>query len=295
MKVLLTGVTGFIGASVVSRLMQSHEVVCLGRTDPKTSGVRFIKTDIANKASLEQAAKQCQGESFDALIHLAAYVPRTKENDTLEDMVAVNVVGTANLLEVFSGMFNKLIIGSSAEVYDQSRVTGLITETSPVAPLSYYGATKLGGEFIALSYGKKNSIPVAVLRFSVMYGGYDPIARALPNFINRALEGEKIEIRGGAVLRDYIHIDDVAASIEDALMASFSTAEILNIGTGQGASIQFAADTIVKMTNSKSEIVMIPGEGTNIVLDISRAKQVINFEPKVIFPEKLDDMIDAYK
>lgn len=294
MNILLTGATGFVGKRAIDILGDVHNIVCIGRTNPNNTKVEFVEGDITDGYLLKKIAARYAEGFFDAIVHLAAYVPRTKDADVLSDAHAVNIQGTVNIIDSFDGKFKKLIVGSSAEVYDLSDLHGLITESSAVSPLSYYGATKVGGEYISLAYGKKNNIPVAIMRFSVMYGANDPIARALPNFIRRAVADEPIDVYGGDTLRDYIHVDDVVASIECALNNSFGS-EVLNIGTGRGVSIRSAAEDIVRQSQSKSEIINHEGSGLDVVLDITRAKNVIGFQPSIFFPDKLSDMIESFR
>lgn len=290
MKILLTGASGFVGKAFIESLSPDDQVVCLGRSG---DGDNFFKTDITDLESVEAAAQNI-GEDFDALVHLAAFVPKVAAEDQLEPANATNVMGLVNILEAFNGRIKKVILGSTAEVYDQARVVGVITEDSSTNPGSYYGATKLASEPIALTYGKKNTIPALVLRFSVMYGPHDPIARALPNFIRTALKDEDIVIKGGQILRDYVHTADVVQALHCALNSEASG--IVNIGTGVGVSIQQAAEAVVAAAGSESKVVVEPGSGgADIVLSPEKAQQLINYKPSVFFPEKLGEMIDSYR
>jgi len=127
-----------------------------------------------------------------------------------------------------------------------------------------------------------------------MYGGYDPIARAIPNFIRAAKAGEDLTIRGAKVLRDYVHIDDVARSIICAVNAS--GVGIVNIGTGRGVSIRETAQAIVDSTQSTSHIaVLSEGGGCDIIVDISRAEKLLDYHPEVFFPDKLKEMEELYE
>lgn len=294
MNVLLTGATGFVGMRFIDLLADTHNIVCIGRTKPVNQKITFINADLTDRRSLEEVAERFGPSYFDVIVNLAAYVPRTKDADTLSAANAVNVEGLINLVEAFEGKFKKLIQGSSAEVYDLSSVQGLLTEQSPTEPSSYYGVTKLNSEYIARTYGKKNDIPVAVLRFSVMYGANDPIERALPIFIRNAISDKPIDVYGGSVLRDYIHVDDVVAGIECAMEGSFLSG-LFNIGTGSGVAIRSAAEYVVKLSKSKSRVIDHEGTGSDVVLDISHAQDVIGFQPKIFFPDKLDDMIQSYR
>jgi UDP-glucose 4-epimerase len=290
MNILLTGASGFVGKAFIESLSSDDHVVCLGRSG---NGENFFKTDITDKASVQSAASNIT-EDFDALVHLAAFVPKVAADDQLEPANATNVFGLINVLEAFNGRIKKVILGSTAEVYDQTRVHGTITEDSPVNPGSYYGATKLASEPIALTYGKKQAIPALVLRFSVMYGPHDPIARALPNFIRSALKDEDIVISGGQILRDYVHTADVVRAIHCALNSDASG--VVNIGTGVGVSIQQAAEAVVAAAGSHSKVIVEPGSGgADIVLSPQKAEQLINYKARVFFPEKLGEMIDSYR
>ncbi|MBB1562869.1 NAD(P)-dependent oxidoreductase, partial [Candidatus Saccharibacteria bacterium] len=252
MKLLVTGSSGFVGRRFLEMIPADWEVVCLGRSQPVNLTERWIQCDLSDQKSIESATKQVGSETFDSIVHLAAFVPKTAADDTLDNAKLGNIDATINLLTYFGEKSEKIIIGSTAEVYDQSKIHGPITEDNVVAGGSYYGSTKLASELIAQSYAKKLNKELTILRFSVMYGGYDPIARAIPNFIRAAKAGEDLTIRGANVLRDYVHTDDVARSIICAV--NVNGAGVVNIGTGRGISIRETAQAIVDSTQSTSRI-----------------------------------------
>lgn len=290
MRILLTGATGFVGEALVKSLSQNHTLICLSRNG---AGEGFVYADLSDNISVRTAGKAIDG-NFDALIHLAAFVPKVAAEDRLTVANAINEEGLVNLIDVFGERIKKLILGSTAEVYDQFKITNVIKEDDPLNPGSYYAATKLASEFVARTYGKKNNVPVQVLRFSVMYGPNDPIARALPNFIKAALRNEDIVVKGGAILRDYVHLSDVVQSIHDALDSNNSG--VVNIGTGLGVTIKEVAETIVMLSGSRSRVLVESGEsGVNIVLNPEYATKLIGYKAKVLFPDRLGEMIDSYR
>lgn len=294
MKLLVTGSSGFVGRRFLEMAPTDWEIICLGRSQPDSLTGRWIQCDLSDQKSIESAAKQVSDETFDAIIHLAAFVPKTAADDTLDKARLGNIDATINLLTYFGEKSEKIIIGSTAEVYDQSKIHGPITEDNVVAGGSYYGSTKLASELITQSYAKKLNKELTILRFSVMYGGYDPIARAIPNFIRAAKAGEDLTIRGANVLRDYIHTDDVARSIICAVSAN--GAGVVNIGTGRGISIRETAQAIVDSTQSTSRITVLSEDGgSDVVIDISRAEKLLNYHPEVFFPDKLKEMEKLYK
>lgn len=294
MKLLVTGSSGFVGRRFLEMAPTDWEIICLGRSQPDSLTGRWIRCDLSDQKSIESAAKQVSDETFDSIVHLAAFVPRTAADDTLDKARLGNIDATINLLTYFGEKSEKIIIGSTAEVYDQSKIHGPITEDNVVAGGSYYGSTKLASELITQSYAKKLNKELTILRFSVMYGGYDPIARAIPNFIRAAKAGEDLTIRGAKVLRDYVHIDDVVRSIICAVNAN--GAGVVNIGTGRGISIRETAQAIVDSTQSISCITVLSEDGgSDIVIDISRAEKLLNYHPEVFFPDKLKEMEKLYK
>ena len=294
MKLLVTGSSGFVGRRFLEMAPSDWKIICLGRSQLDSLTGRWIQCDLSDQKSIESANKQVGSETFDAIVHLAAFVPKTAADDTLDNAKLGNIDATINLLTYFGEKSEKIIIGSTAEVYDQSKIHGPITEDNVVAGGSYYGSTKLASALIAQSYAKKLNKELTILRFSVMYGGYDPIARAIPNFIRAAKAGEDLTIRGANVLRDYVHTDDVARSIICAVNAN--GAGVVNIGTGRGISIRETAQAIVDSTQSTSRITVLSEDGgSDIVIDISRADKLLNYHPEVFFPDKLKEMEKLYK
>ena len=288
MKLLVTGSSGFVGRRFLEMAPIDWEIICLGRSQPDSLTGHWIQCDLSDQESMIAAAKQLDYELFDTIVHLAAFVPKTAADDTLENARLGNIDATINLLTYFGEKSEKIIIGSTAEVYDQSKIHGPITEDNVVAGGSYYGSTKMASELIAQSYAKKLNKELTILRFSVMYGGYDPIARAIPNFIRAVKAGEDLTIRG------YVHIDDVARSIICAVSAN--GAGVVNIGTGRGISIRETAQAIVDSTQSTSRITVLSEDGgSDIVIDISRAEKLLDYHPEVFFPDKLKEMEKLYK
>lgn len=292
MRILLTGASGVVGERFLSLAPGEWDVVCLGRSVVKKNR-EWVRCDLSDRKECEGAAKKLQAEQFDILLHLAAFVPKTAEEDILEDAVSGNIIASTNLLKYFGTQCSKLTIGSTIEVYDQAGVTGDITENNPVGPASYYGATKLSSDLLAQSYARKNNKELTILRFSVMYGVYDPISRALPNFIRAAKTNNTIYVRGARVRRDYIHLDDVVQSIIAAI--NNPGAGVVNIGTGRGVTIREAVESVIKVMDSSSEVSIEQEEGgADIVIDITKASTLLGYRPSVYFPDKLREMTEYY-
>ena len=120
MKLLVTGVSGFVGRRFLEMAPADWGIVCLGRSRPANLTERWIQCDLSDQKSVESAVKQVSDETFDAIVHLAAFVPKTAAADTLDNARLGNIDVTINLLTHFGEKSEKIVIGSTAEVYDQS-------------------------------------------------------------------------------------------------------------------------------------------------------------------------------
>ena len=293
MKYLVTGGGGFLGQDVIDRLVKTgNEVVLFARKNPnkegRRSGGEFFQGDITDIATLE--ACRAKHPTISRIVHLAALVPKTKDEDQAINMIDVNVCGTVNLLETFRDQLDNFVYVSTAEVYGLPQVEGPIEEDTAPAPLSNYGASKLAGELFSRVYGVRYNFPVSMLRLTVLYGPGDTIARAIPNFVNKALAGERLEVYGGEELRDYLHVSDAANAV---YLAAIKPSEgVFNIGTGKGITIRDTAQKIAELiANDQAKVVILPREkkAADIVLDVERATKAFDFTAQYTFPERLEE------
>ncbi|MFN8016234.1 MAG: NAD-dependent epimerase/dehydratase family protein [Acidimicrobiia bacterium] len=292
MKILITGASGYLGKRLLEALQHEKDlkIFVIGNNIPEVNTeFTFIRANLCDVVSLNNAAKTI-GE-LDTIIHLAAKVPKTGQEDMMSEMVAVNIVGTINLLSSFKDRFKKLVFGSTAEIYGLPEAIDFIDERQMPQPKSYYGITKYASEILAKEFCSRNNISFVSLRFSVMYGSPDLIKRAIPNFINQAINNATIHVYGGEELRDYLHIDDAVNSI--LISTRGETQGTYNIGTGVGISILDTARKIVDITNSNSEIEVLPRQkpSSDIILNCDAAKSLLGFKANYIFPAGIEGQI----
>jgi UDP-glucose 4-epimerase len=278
-RVLVTGGAGFIGRAMVRALLaEGHEVTVADRRAFPDSEVRSVPGDLCDPGVLERAV----GPGTDAIIHLAAV---TSVLASVEDPVStyrLNVDTTARLLELARenevGTF--LLASTNAVVGDVGQA--VISEQSPLRPLTPYGATKAAAEMLLSSYTNCYGMAGAALRFSNVYGpGMSEKDSFIPRLMRAARDAEGVRVRGdGSMLRDVVHVEDVVQGTLLAWRAGHTGPLIL--GSGMSVSVNDMVATARLVTGAPIPVEHVPvgnGEMPAVVLDISAAK-ALGYQPK---------------
>lgn len=251
-RILITGCNGFVGQHLVRELESEFSLVRLSYKGQKGE----ISFDLRNKPA--EALKQKIG-SVDEAIHLAAFMLKSKEDNTLEQsekFYSANVFGTLNFLKLIQDKeISHLTYISTVDVYGKNISKGIVTEETEVAPETYYAASKLAGEQLCQVFCQERKIPLAILRLGHIYGpGESDFKKAIPEFIRRAIKGEDIEIYGsGSAARTFIYVGDVARVI--SLVSSKKIAGIYNVVGENSISIAELAKLVNKLEGERSKIV----------------------------------------
>ncbi|WP_067457733.1 NAD-dependent epimerase/dehydratase family protein [Actinomadura macra] len=249
MRVLVTGASGYVGYAVGRRLIAAgHEVDGLVRhPDARVpDGVRPVVGDLLDPGGLPRGP-------YDGVCHLAALTQVRESFAEPLRFFTVNVQGTVNLLQAVGG--TRVVYGSTAAVYGTPERQP-IPETEGTAPTSPYGASKLAAEQAVRFHARTGEIGAVVLRtFNVagsVDGRPDPdetrlIPKALAVAAGRA---PHLEINGdGAAVREYLHVDDLAAAHVRALEAVRPGEErVYNVGSGAGAAVHEVVATVQEVT-----------------------------------------------
>ena len=283
-KVLVTGGAGFIGREVVFNLIKrGYAVTVLDKAEKPSDFklVKYIKGDIQNAAKCVMAAA---GQDF--VIHLAAK-PRIPESfidpDSYYDN---NVTGTKNVLTAAAAVgVRKFIYASSSSIYGNNPAPHKPYHKPD--PLNYYAMTKLFGEHLCKQYKNMFDLNYNVLRFFTVYGpeqpGCDDKGLMIAKFLRLAKEGQPLTVHGdGEYKRDYIHVSDIAGGII-ASMESKVRNEVFNLGTGTNISVNSVVDLLRTVYPGLTvELCDKPkGYASETLADISKAKKLLGWEPKV--------------
>ena len=300
-KVLVTGGAGFIGSHIVEELQGKAEIVVL---DSLRSGYRhnldgfeceFIEGDIRDRPTVKRA--MC---GVDHVFHLAALVSVPESMEKIQECIDINAQGFINVLEEAQAAgVAKLCFSTSAAIYGDNPTVPKV-ETMFPEPKSPYAVTKLDGEYYANLFTRERGLPCACLRYFNVFGPrQDPkgaYAAAVPIFITRALKNEDVAIYGdGEQTRDFVFVKDVVAA--NLYFAESDATGVFNIARGGRISINDLAETIVRLTGSKSRIVHLPeraGDVKHSTACVDKAAAA-GYEAGHTFDEGLAATIEFYR
>ncbi len=228
MKILVTGMAGFIGFHVSKRLLDSgHEVIGLDNLNDyydinlKKDRLKILKdheqfafyeNNLEDKEAIEQLF---QKEEPQKVIHLAAQAGVRYSIQHPEVYVQSNIVGTFNILEGYRyNAVEHLIYASSSSTYGLSTKYPFAVEDNVSHPVSFYGATKIANELMAHSYSHLHGIPTTGLRFFTVYGPWGRPDMALFLFTKAILASQPIDVYNcGDMERDFTYIDDIVEGV----------------------------------------------------------------------------------
>lgn len=295
MKVLITGGAGFIGSHLAEQLRSAgDEPVALdnlssGRRENLPPDVKLIEADVLG----EELFRIVADGRFDAVVHLAG---QTMVNASLADPIfdaRQNILGTLQVLEAARrGGVRRIVFASTAASYGDVPESELpILETRSLAPLSFYGLSKVAAERYLAMYRATFGLDYVVLRFANVYGerqGEGGEGGVISIFARAIAEGEDIAVFGdGGQTRDFVYAGDIAAGIRAALLtASPNTAYNLSTAT------QTSLREIINILSHVAGRTIVPhyeparaGDIYKSALANGRARQGLNWEPKVTLEE----------
>ena len=312
--ILVTGGCGYIGSHVVMHLTGGGEQVVVfdnlsaGRREALLHDEPLVVGDITKKDDLEDVFA---ANKIDVVIHLAALVNAAESVKEAEKYKEVNDTGSRNVWEVAAEHGVKhFVYASSAAVYGNMVGKEPVTENYPLAPANPYGETKLAGERSLAEVTHQTGGTYVALRFFNVAGA-EASGRLGQNIKNRAImsrlfaaakgdvsgvvvSGSDYDTADGTVVRDFIHVEDIAAAIVKAVgyLRSGKPSEIANLGTGRATTIRELITTVERVTGKTLPITYgprNPGDIAYSLSDSSRAMTMLGWEPE----RTLEDMVKS--
>jgi UDP-glucuronate 4-epimerase len=330
MKVLVTGVAGFIGMHVARLLLaRGDQVVGVDNLNDYYSvklkedrleqlrdlpGFRFIRLDIADRGAMEALFAE---EKFDGAVNLAAQPGVRYSLKNPHAYISSNIVGFTNVLEgCRHNKVRHLVYASSSSVYGANTHMPFSVHDNVDHPVSLYAATKKAGELMAHTYSHLYGLPTTGLRFFTVYGPWGRPDMSPSLFASAILEGRPIDVfNEGRMRRDFTYIDDIAEGVVRVLDrvatpdAAFDTARpdpatsyapyrIYNIGNHEPVELMTFIETIENALGKKAVKNMLPMQAGDVVAtyaDVDDLRRDVGFEPKTPLAEGIGRFVAWFR
>ena len=305
-RIVITGAAGFIGSHLSEELMRrGHTVVGIDNlltgdlqnikhlTDGE--GFEFIRHDVSKHIHVEGAV--------DVVLHWASPASPIDYLEWPIPTLKVGALGTHNALGLALAKRARFVLASTSEVYgdplEHPQRETYWGNVNPIGPRGVYDEAKRFAEAITTAYHRYHDVDAKIVRIFNTYGPRMRVkdGRAVPNFIAQALRGDDVTVYGdGQQTRSFCYISDLVEGIL-RLMDS-DTNEPVNIGNPREMSIEAIAEQIIAAIGSDSKIVRepLPEDDPKVRQpDITRARDVLGWEPKVSLEEGLGATIDYFR
>ena len=300
MRVLITGGAGFIGGALARTLVRDrHNVRVLddlsaGEPDRLPVDVLFTRGDVRDVPKLWTLL-----QGVDCVFHLAARVSVPESVLYPREYNDVNVGGTVSLMAAMRDVgVRRVVFASSGTIYgDQPEQP--VTEDARPNPLAPYAVSKVAAEYYIFSLGALYGIETVALRIFNAYGPGQPLppvhAPVIPRFLKQTQSGGSVVIFGdGSQTRDFVHISDVVYALLSAMTAPDVDRQIINVGSGQGISINDLVRMIGMVTGRLPDVIHneVQGGGVGrLVADVRRAHSLLGFQSRLGLEDGLRSLI----
>lgn len=297
MRCLVTGVAGFVGSHLAERLLvEGHEVWGIDNfanyypRELKERNLAVARswnrfTLITKDLLSGDLAPDLDG--MDWVFHLAARAGvRSSWGHAFTGYVQDNVLATQRLLDTLTRLHcvQRFVYASSSSVYGEAWHQPLNESLQP-QPHSPYGLTKLASEHLCALYHRNLGLPTVSLRYFTVYGPRQRPDMAIQRFCQAALTGEPLHIFGdGTRSRDFTFVDDIIEGTLLAAMTERANGEVLNIGSGTSTTLREVLALLEEVSETRLHVRYEPehpGDVSETLADISRARQILGYMPHV--------------
>jgi dTDP-glucose 4,6-dehydratase len=311
MRLLVTGAAGFIGSNFVHYWVERHpddRVVALdlltyagnrANLDGVEPQIDFIEGDIAD---LELGRRLLEQYDIDVVVNFAAESHNSLAVVDPRRFFHTNVLGTQTLLDAARdvGGLKRFHHVSTCEVYGDLALDTdeMFTEESPYRPRTPYNASKAGADHAVRAYHETFGIPITITNCSNNYGPYQFPEKVIPLFVTNALDDQPLPMYASTQnKREWLHVRDHCRAIE-LVLESDRIGETYNVGSGLEASIEEIADLVLELTGKPESLKTIvpdrPGHDRRYLLDSSKLRRELGWEPEISWEEGLRETVEWY-
>ncbi len=282
--VLVTGAAGLVGRTLARRLADRQRAfIALDRTASVTEdGIEIVGCDLGDVHRMYALTR----DGIDAVVHCGAFSGPMVARDTPHAMVQVNIVGTANMLELARvHEARRFVYCSSTSAYGVVRSPGPVAEDCLLQPASLYGASKVASEYITTSYARQYGLSAASVRLSWVYGPGRTTDCVVRTMIEDALAARPTRMAFGSDFpRQFIHVDDAVDGLLQALDAESLPRTTYNV-TGNTRVTLGELAQLVRRVFPTADIVLQPGpdpvDEFQEQFSIEAARRDLGYEPRV--------------
>lgn len=304
MKSIVTGGAGFLGSHLCEYLLKKdHEVICIDNLiTGTTKNIEHIKSDRFTYIRHDVTKPIYFGDKIDYIFHFASPASPIDYLELPIQTLKVGALGTYNMLGLAKEQRARFLQASTSEVYGDPLVNpqpeSYWGNVNPIGPRGVYDEAKRYAEAITMAYHRYHGIDTRIVR---IFNTYGPRMRAkdgrvVPNFINQALNGKDITVYGdGSQTRSFCYVSDLVEGIYRLMISDFC--EPLNLGNLEELSVLEFAKIIIGLTGSNSQIIheALPLDDPKVRRpDITRAKEILGWNPKVGLREGLEKTIEYF-
>jgi len=302
-KVLVTGGAGFIGSTLVRKLLEKNynvtvlDNMSIGLRDnlPKSDKLRLVTGDVRDPELISTVVR---GHTY--VMHLAAqaFIPLSYELPL--QVAEANAIGSINVFKAcLNHSVKRLVHISSSEVYGSAQYTPM-DERHPLCPQSTYAVAKAAADMWAQTFFWEHKLPVVILRPFNTFGPRESLPYFIPEMIRQCLKEPTICVGNLETSRDFTYVENTTEAMVSALETEKIEGEIINIGTNKTHKMKEILNLIKKETNAQEKRIvrdksrLRPKDVATLVTDNSRAKKILGWKPVTTFQEGIQKTVQWY-
>ena len=308
-RVCITGGAGFIGSHLAEQLVRDNEVVVYDNLHRNAlqfahldghKHLTFVKGDVMDAAATRRAVDGCQ-----VVIHCAAIAGVYSVDRNAVTTMEVNLLGTHTVVKAaLEAKVERFVEFSTSEVYGPFIHKGKEDDLTTIGPVGenrwVYAASKLASEHLSFAHYKEDGLPLTIVRPFNVYGPRQVGDGAIRGMVLQALRHAPITLyNDGTQIRSWCFVEDFVDGVLRCAERPEAVGHAFNIGNPQGTVTNFElANTIIRLTNSRSSIVFKPHPGPEVDLrvpSIEKAQRLLNYEPKISLETGISRTIPWYR